>query len=239
MIMGCFAFEKKQKGRFEMNTLLKKNLCKAEIKAKERDEKINEQNLIDLETVNEIEEKANKLGYGLYKKKDKNSASFTQTINDNWDIIVRSKYLTGGEMTFLISIQSLIEFNTNAIADRETGQFMNISEIAKYLNKNRSGVSSTIQTLLNKGILFEFVNADELLEYNRNVTSRAIFVNPELFYAGDRNKIDGTLTMLVSKYDKLERNGILLEWKVWKKPGASHGRLYNRKTYLKLKSKLK
>ncbi|RKJ17837.1 MarR family transcriptional regulator, partial [Butyricicoccus sp. 1XD8-22] len=119
---------------------------------------------------------------------------------------------TASELTFLISIQSLIEFNVNAIADRETGQFMTISEIARYLNRNRSGVSTIIQSLIKKGILFEFVNVDEILEFNRNVSSRALFVNPELFYAGDRNKIDGTLTMLVSKYDKLEKNNILLEW---------------------------
>lgn len=218
-----------------MSTTLKKKMDEAELKAKQRDEQILEENYIDLEAVNQVEEKANSLGYGLYKKRDKNYANFTQTINDNWDIVVRSNHLTASELTFLISIQSLIEFNVNAIADRETGQFMTISEIARYLNRNRSGVSTIIQSLIKKGILFEFVNVDEILEFNRNVSSRALFVNPELFYAGDRNKIDGTLTMLVSKYDKLEKNNILLEWKVWRKPGASFGKLYRRKTYLKMK----
>lgn len=222
-----------------MNKALDKSIKEAEAKARERDAKVQEENFIDLEAVNQVEEKANKLGYGLYKKKEKNHANFTQTINDNWDIIIRKDYLTNSELTFLMSIQSLIEFNVNAIADRETGQFMTISEISRYLNRNRSGVSSIIQSLIQKGILFEFVNVDEILEFNRSVSSRAIFVNPELFYAGDRNKIDGTLTMLVNKYDKLEKNKILLQWKVWRKPGEQFGKLYRRKTYLQFKKQAK
>ncbi|MEN1969707.1 helix-turn-helix domain-containing protein [Lentibacillus sp. N15] len=220
-----------------MNTLLQKRMQQAESNARKRDESIQQETLIDLNVVNQVEEKANSLGYGLYKKKDKNNANFTQTINDNWDIVIRKKYLTASELTFLVSVQSLIEFNVNAISDRNSGQFMTISEIAKYLGKERSGVSKTIQSLIKKGILFEFVNVDEILEHNRNVSTRALFVNPELFYAGDKNKIDGALTMLVSKYDKLEKNNILLDWKVWKKAGETFGKLYQRKTYLKLKKK--
>lgn len=222
-----------------MSKTLDQSLRKAEINAKKRDDKIREEKFIDLEVVNRVEEKANNLGYGLYKKKDKNRANFTQIINDNWDIIIRKNYLTNSELSFLISVQSLVEFNVNAIANRETGQFMTISEIARYLNKDRSGVSTTIQSLIKKGILFEFVNVDEIIEFNRSVTSRAIFMNPELFYAGDRNKIDGTLTMLVNKYDKLEKNKILLRWKVWRRAGEQFGKLYSRKTYLKLKKEAK
>ena len=222
-----------------MNTALKEELEKAERKARQRDLQLEEENYIDLETVTKIEEKANKLGYGLYKIHDRHKASFTQVINDNWDIIIRKNYLTNSELSFLISIQSLIEYDVNAIANRETGQFMTVSEIAKYLNRDRAGVSRIIQSLIKKGILFEFVNVDEILEFNRTVSSRALFVNPELFYAGDRNKIDGTLAMLVSKYDKLEKQNILLEWKVWRKPNERFGKLYRRKTYLKLKKQYK
>lgn len=216
---------------------LKEKMQKAEFNAKSRDIEVETNNYIDLEVVDEVEEKANSLGYGLYKKNNKNQASFTQTINDNWDIIIRKNYLTGGELTFLMSITALIEFDVNAIAHRDTGQFMNVSEISRYLGRSRSRVSNVIKSLIEKGIIFEFVNVDEILEFKRNVTSRSLFVNPELIYAGDRNKIDGTLAMLVTKYDKLEKNNILLDWKVWRKPGERFGKLYRRKTYLDYKKK--
>src|SRR5690625_3466716 len=133
---------------------LKKSLEQAEYNARKRDDLVKEKNHIDLDLVNEVEEKANSLGYGLYKKKDVNQASFTQTINDNWDIIIRSDYLSSSELSFIVSIQSLIEFNANAIIDRETGKFMTISEIARYLKRSRSGVSKIVQSLIRKGILF-------------------------------------------------------------------------------------
>lgn len=136
---------------------LKETLEQAEINAKKRDRLVEEEKYINLEIVNEIEEKANKLGYSLYKIKDMNHASFTQTINDNWDIIIRNNYLTTGELAFILSIQSLIEFNSNAIVCRKTGQFMTVSEIAKYLNRDRSGVSQTIQSLLEKGVLLNLL----------------------------------------------------------------------------------
>lgn len=219
--------------------ILKKSIENAEKNARIRDAEIDREKFIDLKTVSEIEEKANKLGYGLYKIKDVNQASFTQIISDNWDIIIRSNYLTTSELSFLISIQSLIQFHTNAIVDKETGEFMTVSEIARYLNRNRSGVSQTIQSLISKGVLFEFVNVDEIKQFNRNVTARTLFMNPELFYAGDRNRIDGTLALLVCEYDKLEKNGIRLEWKVMKKPNEQFGKLYKRKTYLEAKKKRK
>jgi len=218
-----------------MNTSLKKGMEKAESGARVRDKVVEEESLVDLGIVDEMEQRANDIGYGLYKKTNKNQASFTQTINDNWDILIRKGYLTSSELTFLISITALIEINVNAVADRETGQFMTVSEIADYLNRARPNTSKIIQSLIKKGILFEFVNVDEIKEFNRNVTSRSLFINPELIYAGDRNKIDGTLAMLVTKYDKLEKNKLLLDWKVWRKSGERFGRLYRRKTYLKMK----
>lgn len=219
--------------------VLQRSLSEAESNAKKRDIEVENEKYVDIEVVNEMEERANKLGYGLYKIHNKNQAGFIQTIYENWDIVIRNQYLTNAELAFLISIQPLIEYQVNAIINKETGQFMTVSEIAKYMNKDRTGVSRIIQSLIRKGILFEFVNVEELREFNRNVTSRTLFVNPELFYAGDRNKIDGTLAMLVSQYDKLEKDGLLLSWKVWKKQGHTFGKLYRRKTYLEIKKKSK
>src|SRR5690625_7795831 len=93
---------------------------------------------------------------------------------------------------------------------------MTINEIANKIKRDRAGVSRLISSMIEKGIIFEFVNARELKEFNRNVTSRTLFLNPELFYVGDRNKIDGKLATLVFENDILEKNNIKLDWKVYK-----------------------
>lgn len=218
--------------------ILQESLTRAEVKAREGDLKILEQREgleKNLEIIDEIEKQADELGYVLVKKSSKNHSIFTQNISDNIEIIVRENYLTMNELGFLMSIQPLIEYQINAIMNKETNSFMTVSEIAQYLKRDRTGVSRTISSLLEKGILFEFVNVQEIKKFNRNVSSRTLFVNPELFYSGDRNKIDGTLATLVSEYDQLENNGIKLDWKVWRKSGRSFGRLYSRKRYLEFK----
>lgn len=210
---------------------IKRSLDEAEKKARTRDF----DNEIDVNTVNEIEEKANERGFGLYKKRVQNRANFTQVIYENLDVIVKSSYLSMNELGFLMSLQPLIEYQINAIMDKEKDTFMTVSAIAKYIGVSRVHASRIIQELLNKGILFEFVNVREIKKFNRNVSPRTLFVNPELFYAGDRNKIDATLATLVNEYDVLEDEGIKLRWKVYRKSGYTFGKLYNRRTYLEYK----
>jgi len=212
----------------------------ADKKAKQRDWEVHNATTVtdeDISVIRDIEKKADEQGYVLIKKSDSNQAVFTQNITDNIQTVIQSGYLTVHELAFLMSIQPLLEYQINAIMNKETNSFMTVSEIADFLKKDRSGVSRHISNLLDKGILFEFVNAQELKRFNRSVSPRTLFVNPELFYSGDRNKIDGTLATLVSENDQLERNGIKLKWKVYRKQGHTFGRLYNRKTYLGLKKK--
>src|SRR5699024_10660333 len=172
-----------------------------------------------------MEEKAKEQGYLLIKKKNSNRANFSQVIHENIEPIVRQGYLSMNELGFLIAIQPFMEYQINAIMDKERNTFMTISDIASYLNRDRTGVSSIITTLLGKGILFEFVNIHDIKKFNRSISPRTLFVNPELFYSGDRNKVDGTLSTLVSNNDKLEKNNIKLNWKLWRKQGYSFGRL--------------
>ncbi|OZU89024.1 hypothetical protein CIL03_08380 [Virgibacillus indicus] len=90
---------------------------------------------------------------------------------------------------------------------------------------------------MKKGMLFEFADIQEIKEFKRNVTQRPLFMNPEIIYAGDRNRINATLARLVMEFDKLERQKVYLEWKLWLKNGSEFGKLYRRKTYLQLKKK--
>ncbi|MFS0574961.1 helix-turn-helix domain-containing protein [Sporosarcina sp. 179-K 3D1 HS] len=194
-------------------------------------------NVVNLASVAQEEQKANEQGYGLYKLKDKNKALFVQAIQQNLDVLIRKEYLTNAELGFLFSLMPLVQLHSNGITDTETGQFMTVSDIAKYLKRDRTGISSMIQSLLEKGILLEIVDSQEIKEHKRSVTRRPIFMNPEIIYAGDRNRINATLSKLVIEFDKLERKKVLLMWKLWIKNGGEFGRLFTRKSYLEFKKK--
>ncbi|MFS8580971.1 MAG: hypothetical protein LOD88_13225, partial [Novibacillus thermophilus] len=117
--------------------------------------------------------------------------------------------------------------------------FMSVSEIAECLNCTREHVSKIINKLIEKGIVYEFANTDEIREFGRPVTERPLFVNPEIVFCGERNRINPTLARLAMRYDKLEKKGVLLEWKVWLHSGKEYGKLVKRKTFLKYKKEQK
>lgn len=218
---------------------LRRKIIQAERNSIKRDQNMKRESSIDLDIVNQIDQKAKNAGYSLIKTRGINRASFTQLIDDNWDLLTQKGYLTNQESGFMLDITPLIQFQTNAIADVETGQFLTVSCIAKYLKRDRSGVSRMINSLTEKGILFEFVDVEEIKKYKRNIHERPLFVNPELFYKGNRNRIDAALVTLVDHFDKLEKSKVLLAWKVFRKPNESFGQLYRRKTFLKLKREYK
>lgn len=190
----------------------------------------------DLSTINDIERKANEHGFALYKINQKNKAVFTQSINDNLETLINSSYLTNAEYTLVFLLMPFVELHSNAIVN-PNGQFMSVSELAATLKRERTRLSKTIAQLLDKGIIFEFVNAQEIKKYKRTISRRPLFMNPEIIFRGDRNRVNATLTRLVMEYDLLEARGIKLDWKLFIKSGEEHGKLYKRSTYLKLISK--
>ncbi|TMN20864.1 MarR family transcriptional regulator [Lentibacillus cibarius] len=214
-----------------MKENLRQSLSEAEGKARSS----SLQQEVDLSEVTQQETKANQQGYGIYKLKQKNKALFCQAIQENLDIVIQSKHLTNSELGLLLSLMPLVQFHSNAIINRETNEFMSISEIARYLNRERTATSKTVSRLLAKGMLFEFVNAQEIKVHKRSVSQRPLFMNPEIIYAGDRNRINATLARLVMEFDILERKKVYLAWKLWLKNGHEFGRLYRRKTYLQFK----
>ncbi|MFC3041624.1 hypothetical protein ACFOGI_15360 [Virgibacillus xinjiangensis] len=211
----------------------KNDFQQAEHQARRRDA----QNHIDLTTISLEENKANEQGYGLFKLKKKNHAPFCQAIQENLDTVIKSKLLTNSEIGLLLSLMPLVQLHSNAIIDRESNEFMSISNIARYLDRERTSTSKLISRLLQKGMLFEFANVQEIKEYKRSVTQRPLFMNPEIIYSGDRNRINATLSRLVMEFDRLERKKVHLPWKLWLKNGSEFGRLYRRKTYLQLKKR--
>lgn len=200
---------------------LRNRLQLAELKAKAREE-------INLGAVEYEERKANEQGFTIIKKRTVNRAEFVQFIRENYEYLQKINYLTRAEKAFLLDLTIMAELYTNAIADSKTGQFCSVSQIARTLERDLSGTSDLINQLLEKSILYEFADAQEIKEYGRNVTFRPLFFNPEIVCCGDRNRINPVLTKLVMQYDRLERKKILLPWKLTLEPNAKYGMLKKR-----------
>lgn len=215
---------------------IKELFDEAERKARVRDL---QNRYINLDLVNQEEKKANEQGFTIIKKRDTHGAGFVQTLKGNIKVLMKKKYLSFIELGFLLAMADLYEMHSNAIVNPETNRFMSVNEIAEYFGRDRSGTSKLINSLIEKGIIYEFVNTDELREFGRPVTERPLFINPEIVFCGERNRINATLARLAMRYDKLEKRKIYLEWKVWIHSGEEYGKLVKRKTYLKYKKELK
>lgn len=212
---------------------LRESLEEAEKKARLRELKQS----VDLSEVAKQEEKANVLGYGLYRIKANNKIPFIQHLYDNTELLLKQKYITINELGFLTALGRFISIGSNAIKNPETDQFMTISEIATEFDMNRVTISKTINKLIDKGIILEIVSAKELKMYQRNVNSRPLFINPEIMYKGDKNKIDPMLCDMIMEFDYIEKNKVLLPYKVWHSHNEKYGKMYSRKTYLAKKKK--
>lgn len=212
----------------KMSISLKRAFSEAENRAKARDD----EKEIDLQVISAEDAKAEKLGYGIYKLRKVNAAPFVQSNVDNLQTLISIGYLTDPEWNITSKIQTLCELNTNAIINPQTKQIMNISEIAQFLRRDRAAVSKIITELLKKRILYEVANIQEIREHQRPVSERPLFINPELYYAGNRNQINAILCKLCLRSDIFEKNGIRLPWKVWYESGNRFGKLVTRHTYL-------
>lgn len=211
-----------------MSISLKRAFKEAEDKARARDDA----KAIDLQGISAEDEKAEKLGYGIYKLRKANAAPFVQSNADNLQTLISTGYLTDPEWNITSKIQTLCELNTNAIINPQTKQLMNVSEIAQFLRRDRAAVSKIITELLKKRILYEVANIQEIREHQRPVSERPLYMNPELYYAGNRNQINAILSKLCLRSDVFEKDGIRLPWKVWYDSGDKFGRLVTRHTYL-------
>jgi len=194
-----------------------------------------EREKVNIHEVNKQEKVANSIGYGLYKIKDTNKAPFGQTISENIEMLRDHEYLTGADKAFLFDIEPLIEMHSNILVNKSTGEFMTVSDIARCLDKSVPHTSKIVNRLINKGVLFEMTNVQEIKQFGRSITKRPIFMNPEIMFKGNRNEINASLARLTMNLDPFEKQKIHLPWKVWMPLHAQSGKLYRRKTYVKYK----
>ncbi|SCB02475.1 Uncharacterized protein BWINRA5_05950 [Bacillus mycoides] len=167
------------------------NLEQAEKKARLRD--IENSKILSEEEMyiaNELQSKANLRGMKLVpERKVKNKAKFVQIIQDNWSYLQSISYLKNEEIVFLMSLIPFIGFGSNAIVDNPKKKQplpLTQRELAKSLETSETKVSRVVKALYTKGII---ARSESIVE-NSNVKSYALFINPHILYAGDRDNIE-------------------------------------------------
>jgi len=181
----------------------------------------------------------------LQNKKAANKAQFSQIIIENTHYICNRHpdYLTTGEFSLLFKLCSLTTKASNLITvyENRTGygykntfQIADKTQIANFLNKSRPNISNKINSLIDKGIIYEDEEKCILTEEDkRKVNAVPLFINPEINFKGNRNYILGNVARLVKEKNVLEKNDITLPWKVWINPNDKFGKLIRRETFVK------
>ncbi|HCL0440808.1 helix-turn-helix domain-containing protein [Bacillus cereus] len=186
----------------------------AEQKAKQRDLEIEKQQFIEEHNgvdQGEVDEALKILsratgGKEIYigtKKSPQSKVRFAQIIQENLKTLSKQDYLTLSEKGFLIDIMPYVSFHSNALVfdiKAKNTMSMNISELAKELERPRDRVNKTVNSLVKKGLL---AKAESGIESN-NVKSYSLFVNPHIIYAGDKDNVLEHLKIIFSKAMKMD-----------------------------------
>ncbi|MEQ7808116.1 MarR family transcriptional regulator [Priestia aryabhattai] len=179
---------------------MQKALQEAEKKARLREIE-NDKILTDqeLELANDLQAKANAGKMKLVPERQiKNRARFVQFLQLNWRYLRKENYLSSEEKVFLVDIQSQIGLHSNAIVDdvnKKNASPLNITQIAELLGTSRPKVSRVVNSLVKKGIL---AKAESGIEDN-NVKAYAIYINPNIIYAGNKDDVQGALITMFKK----------------------------------------
>ncbi|EOP77980.1 MULTISPECIES: MarR family transcriptional regulator [Bacillus cereus group] len=164
----------------------------------------NEISKAELEKAMEIMTKAT--GKEIYigtKRSPHSRVRFAQFMQSNLGFLRQNKYLTAREKSFFLDITPLIAFDSNCIVVDITVKNpvpMNISQIAEFLGTDRSNMSKVINSLKRKGLLFKGESGLE----NNNAKAYAIFINPHIIYAGDKDNVNRALQVMFHKAMKMK-----------------------------------
>lgn len=137
------------------------------------------------------------------KRAPQSRVRFVQSMQENLQFLYEKEYLTSREKVFLMDITPYIAFSSNCIVldiKVKNPTPANISEIAKLINSNRSNTSTVINSLKKKGII---AKAESGIEGN-NAKAYAIFVNPHVMYAGDKESVNEALQVMFHKAMKMQ-----------------------------------
>lgn len=204
-----------------MNEWLRDRLKEAEAKAKQR------------EPVARLQKdiwELNKQGVRLVTYTPKNQAPFVQLNTENMLYLIQVRYLTTGEHGFLNLLSPLVEVGTNAIVHPTSKEFFTTTELAELLDRSFSGVRAQVRSLLNKSILFEFYECENV-RIKPIGAQRPLFIHPAIYYRGHRSYIHPDLTQLILEYDQMSKYGIVLPWALELRPDKKFGTI--RKSHAK------
>lgn len=145
-------------------------------------------------------------GKDLYvgtKRSPQSKVRFAQSMQNNLGFLYKQDYVTNKEKVFLTDIIPYIAFSSNCIVHdiKEKNPVpANISEIAKLIGITRQNTSLAVNSLVKKGLLFK---GDSGVEGN-NAKAYAIFVNPHIIYAGDKDNVNEALKVMFYKAMKMK-----------------------------------
>lgn len=151
-------------------------------------------------------------------------------IYDNLKILIEEKYVTEEELRFIFIAKELVDDKLNAIINIKQNRSFSTFELSETIGYKVDHTMEILDSLINKGIIYEFVNrnSDENLDINSVYRERTLFINPEIFYKGDVSRINPTLVSLINHYDIIEKNNIHLPKKLAIKSGDIFGELKDR-----------
>ena len=145
-------------------------------------------------------------GKDLYigtKRSQQSKVRFVQSMQENLLYLYEKDYLTSREKVFLMDITPHIAFSSNCIVISikvKNPAPANISEIAKLIGTARQNTSPIINSLVKKGLLFKGESGIE----GNNAKAYAIFVNPHILYAGDKDNVNEALQVMFHKAMKMK-----------------------------------
>jgi hypothetical protein len=153
-----------------------------------------------------METMAKATGKELYigtKRSPQSKVRFAQFMQNNLGFLRQNKYLTAREKSFFVDITPLIAFDSNCIVEDISAKNpapMNISQISDFLGTDRSNTSQIINSLKRKGLLFKGESGVE----GNNAKAYAIFINPHIIYAGDKDNVNKALQVMFNRAMKMK-----------------------------------
>ncbi|EEM92328.1 MULTISPECIES: hypothetical protein [Bacillus cereus group] len=123
------------------------------------------------------------------KRKPLDRVRFVQLIMDNINYLTEIGYLSSKEEAFLFKLASFVEFKTNVIVERETGNPASPTYLSEKFKIARQNISGTMNSLLKKGVL-AVAQTGVTTENGRVCTSRTWFVNPNIMCCSPKDGVD-------------------------------------------------
>ncbi len=130
------------------------------------------------------------------KRSPQSKVRFVQLIQDNWNYALETGFFTDEEMLFLLRIQRFLQFKSNCIVDdihSRSAVPMTQKQIADRLGTSAPKVSRIVNGLVEKGVI---IKANGHKAEGVKARTYALFINPNIIYSGERDKVETTLQAL-------------------------------------------